>query len=264
MKDQNLKKNIIIVVSAALAAILMIAGIYIMLRITRNNTPDVSGETTLEDTTVPDTTVAETEAETKNDFVSAKDFDALKEKYPDIYAWIEIPGSYIDYPIIQHPTDDTYYLRRDEEGNYNVNGCIFSEHVYNSTDFTDPVTLIYGHYVYETDGYKYFGGLQSMYRNGLDTNSEIIIYHPHKELHYDVFAAVPYNQYHILYGEDYTDPESFNRFIDEIKGIKTYDSQFNSECEVTPKDKLLVLSTCYNGLDTGRFLVIAKLVETVE
>ncbi len=263
-----MKRNVIIVISAAVAAILMIAVIYIMLEVSRDDvdTP-IMDETTIGDVTSSEETTlppVQTEPVTIMDFVSKKDFAAMKELYPHAYAWIEIPGTNIDYPIIQHPVDDNYYLRRDEMGNYSVNGCIFSEHLYNTTDFTDPVTLIYGHYVYEADGYKYFGGLQTMYRNDLEQYKEIVIYHPDKELHYEVFAAVPYNQYHILWGEDYTKAESFNSFIDGIKNVKAFDATINKDCEVTPEDKIIVLSTCYNGRDTSRFLVVAKLVETIE
>ena len=44
------------------------------------------------------------------------DWDALHAVNPDIYAWIYIPGTDIDYPILQNAVDDSYYL------NYNMNG----------------------------------------------------------------------------------------------------------------------------------------------
>ena len=43
------------------------------------------------------------------------DFAALQEETnPDIYAWIYIPDTKIDYPVLQHAEDNTYYL------NYNL------------------------------------------------------------------------------------------------------------------------------------------------
>ena len=44
------------------------------------------------------------------------DFDAMWKVNPDVYAWITVPGTVIDYPILQHATDNTYYL------NYNIDG----------------------------------------------------------------------------------------------------------------------------------------------
>ncbi|MGU7991878.1 hypothetical protein ACS6Z4_10350 [Streptococcus suis] len=46
--------------------------------------------------------------------------DALKQKFhqnPDVYAWVRIDGTRIDYPVAQHPTDDSYYLSHDLDGN---------------------------------------------------------------------------------------------------------------------------------------------------
>ena len=40
------------------------------------------------------------------------DFDALKERNPDVYAWIWIPGTNIDYPILQSTVEaDDFYHR---------------------------------------------------------------------------------------------------------------------------------------------------------
>ena len=44
------------------------------------------------------------------------DFAALQAVNPEIYAWIRIEGTNIDYPIVQSSTDDTYYLNRTDEG----------------------------------------------------------------------------------------------------------------------------------------------------
>jgi len=260
----KIKKNMIAELSAILLVAVMVIGIDILIR-RGDHTADTvteknSAETVLKAETTVSTTVAETEP--KPEFVSKKDFSQITASYPHAYAWIEIPGTNIDYPIIRHPEDNEYYLRRDAEGNYSINGCIFSE-LYNSSDFTDPITLVYGHYVYEYDGFKFFGGLQSMYRDNLTDYGKIIIHHPDKELHYEVFAALPYTPYHILYGWDYTNAGHFNTFLNKIKSIGDFDANINMDYEVTPDDRLLVLSTCYNGNTDRRFIVVAKLVEAI-
>ena len=70
------------------------------------------------------------------------DFAALQAINPDIYAWLEIPGTDISYPVVQHPDDDSYYLRRNSDREYSAGGAIFSEATYNSTDLNDPVTIL--------------------------------------------------------------------------------------------------------------------------
>lgn len=44
------------------------------------------------------------------------DFDALKKQNPDIYAWIHIDDTKIDYPIVQSQGEDDYYLDHTIEG----------------------------------------------------------------------------------------------------------------------------------------------------
>lgn len=77
------------------------------------------------------------------------DFAALKEKNPDVYAWISIPGTAIDYPVLQRENDNTYYLDHTIDHEEKTEGAIFTEN-YNNTDFEDPNTVIYGHEHEET------------------------------------------------------------------------------------------------------------------
>ena len=44
------------------------------------------------------------------------DFKQLQETNPDIYAWISIPDTNINYPIVQSATDNTYYLDNTIDG----------------------------------------------------------------------------------------------------------------------------------------------------
>ena len=66
------------------------------------------------------------------------DFKALQEINPDVYAWISIPGTNIDYPVLQSATEaDDYYLNTTIDGKHGYPGSIYTEK-YNSTTFADP------------------------------------------------------------------------------------------------------------------------------
>ena len=88
--------------------------------------------------------IAKEETEEKMDDEVSIDFEALQQQNADIYAWIRIPETQIDYPILQHPSDDAYYLNHTVEGTEGLPGSIYTEKV-NSKDFTDFNTVIYGH-----------------------------------------------------------------------------------------------------------------------
>ena len=64
------------------------------------------------------------------------DFETLQKENPDIYAWITIPGTDIDYPVVQDSTDNTYYLNHAADTSLSDSGAIYSEKE-NAKDFDD-------------------------------------------------------------------------------------------------------------------------------
>ena len=69
-------------------------------------------------------------------------FDELKEKNPDIVAWIrsdDLESTGIDYPVL-YSGDNEKYLRRDLYGEEHIAGSIFLEGL-NRPDFTDCIRL---------------------------------------------------------------------------------------------------------------------------
>ena len=72
------------------------------------------------------------------------DFAELTALNEEIYAWIEIPGTVINYAVVQSRTDDLFYNNHGVDKAYYTGGSIYSQR-YNSTDFQDSVTVLYGH-----------------------------------------------------------------------------------------------------------------------
>ena len=67
----------------------------------------------------------------------------LRETNPDVIGWISIPGTVIDYPIVQTDNND-YYLDHSITGTYLKSGSIFVDYR-NESDWSDKNTIIYGH-----------------------------------------------------------------------------------------------------------------------
>ena len=196
-----------------------------------------------------------------SEYVNPIDFEKVREENPDIYAWIKIPGLPVDYPVLRKPGDDDYYLRRNLQGKYSVAGCLYTQAKYNGDDFSDRVTIIYGHNM--TNG-SMFGMLEDTYSNPEDFEkySDIRVYLPKQEKHYRVVAAVPYSDLHIM--------EQFGRFeIDEdvlnfekfICDSKETGAVYNRKWEPNRKDKLLILATCQKGNYKRRYIIVAKLID---
>ena len=188
------------------------------------------------------------------------DFATLQSINPDIYAWIEIPGTTISYPVVQHEGDDTYYLHRNSDKAYSAGGAIFSESRYNPRDFSSPVTILYGHH---TSADNMFGPLQAYFSDSsfLANDPSVIIYTPDEVYEYNVFAAVPYDNTHILDQFDFNDPNEYISFFESIINIRDLGAYINSvNAPVNPSERVIILSTCLDGNNQRRFLVMGSLV----
>lgn len=201
--------------------------------------------------------VSSSENVSTSDFRSPIDFESLWGVNTDIYAWIEVPGTKINYPIARSETDDSYYLDHSIDGSKDKKGTLFTEYLFNSNDFSDPVTVIYGH---DMKNGAMFGRLQNYsQKKYFDSHSEIKVYLPDRTLSYEVFAAVPFSGKHILYYWDFSDESQFNGFIKNIRSTKSLLANFNEDVEVTSSDKIIILSTCLKSDNTKRYLVLAVL-----
>lgn len=192
------------------------------------------------------------------------DFNQLRETNPEVIGWIYIPETQIDYPILQSE-DDEKYLTTDLKGNESEAGSIYIEK-YNNADFSDPVTLMYGHTVFGDDEQKLeamFSDLH-LYENPdfLAAHPYIYIYTPQKTMKFQVFSAVTFDDRYILGNYQFRDPEDFQDYLDEIRN--TPGAITNMEVPVSQDTKILTLSTCV-GLDSQqRWLVNATQVEEVK
>ncbi|MBQ2973496.1 MAG: class B sortase [Clostridia bacterium] len=194
-------------------------------------------------------------------YESPIDFASIKKESPDVFAWLNINGTDIDYPVAFHEGDNSYYLRRDIYGNYDRNGTLFIED-YNKTDFNDPVTIIYGHHM--SSG-AMFGKLQEIYTNPetfLKFN-KITVYLPENELVYRVFCAVPLDNSHILYYHNFNNKLIFEEYFKEIYSTRSLIAVFDETVSITPDDRVLMLSTCFESDYSRRYVVMAVCEEDI-
>ncbi len=191
------------------------------------------------------------------------DFGAMSEINTDIHAWIRIPGTPIDYPVLQSDDSALYYERRNHTGAYSISGCIFTQY-YNHKDFSDRNTLVYGHYM--LDG-TFFGSLHN-YKNPefFDANRYIYVTIPGHILVYDIFAAYEYDNRHILAAFDFSDDDEYAAYLESCLNPSTMVRNIRQGTELGLDDKIITLSTCtsYYTYTDRRYLVQGVLVADVE
>lgn len=182
-------------------------------------------------------------------------FNSLYSANPNIFAWINIPGTKVDYPILQHPTDTAYYLNHNIDGSEGYPGCLYTEY-YNSTEMTSFNTIIYGHNM--KDG-SMFHTLHSYEKEDFfKENPYIYIFTPKGTIVYKIFAATQYSDKHILFEYDFAKKEDRQKFIDTVKDWDN--AVVDEDADVTADSKLITLSTCVSPSSSKRYIVVAYMV----
>ena len=188
------------------------------------------------------------------------DWSLIHEVNEDIYAWIYIPGTEIDYPILQHPTDDTYYLDYNMNGTKGYPGCIYTERV-NSMDFTDFDTVVYGHNMRDS---SMFATLHYFENPAFFNNVPYIyIYTGDKVLVIEIFAAYMGDDQHILSNNDFSTETGRQIYLDTVTKYNV-ESAMLRDVDVSVDSHILTLSTCVKGKTHNRFLVQAVLLNEDE
>ncbi len=266
MKMKKKKKNIII--NCLLVLFILIAlgcGIYIFVYYYNINTSS-KDFVELKDEILDDCTDENGEEiyVEENGVSVYKKYQNLYNLNSDFVGWLTISGTEIDYPVMYTPDDEEYYLHRDFNKDYSYSGTLFVAADCVPIDDTTDNIIIYGHNM----------KAGTMFHDLLKYEDEDF-YNEHKyitfdtisgEGTYEVIAAfrteaysdddtVHYNFY------DFTDAASAEEFNEYVNNAKSNTPYIISESAVYG-DKLLTLSTCAYHADEGRFIVVAKKIET--
>ena len=192
----------------------------------------------------------------------------LREIYAlnnDLVGWITIPGTVVDYPVVQCEDSD-YYLEHDFYGNANINGQIILD------TLCDPYTPSYnlilsGHHM--KNG-SMFGDLPE-YRNKN-------YWEKHKLIEFDsLMFRKQYVVFACFYSADYDEDEEGFRYNADIqynmeakKWLREIEINqlYDTEIDVQFGDEFITLTTCNRARHrNGRFVVVARKVregETIE
>lgn len=186
-------------------------------------------------------------------------FVELQQQNIDITAWIEVPGTVIDYPVL-YSGDNMFYLNHDENRQQSTYGAVFMD-MANLKNLTDPVVVLYGHY---TPDESYFTQLHRYKdREYFDQNREMFLYFPGHQLEYEVVAAFTADNQSILYDKDYSQKADMEGFIQWMANAEAEGDHHALE-DVTTNDRFLVLSTCVQQVGgDNRYLVVGRLVEEI-
>lgn len=186
------------------------------------------------------------------------DFVSLKQQNPDAYAWITVPGTLVDYPVLQNAENTDYYLSHTFEKVSGQAGAIYTRND-TAQDFSDPCTVVYGHNMKDD---SMFGSLHD-YENGDffedQSNRTITTYTPDSIHTWQIFAAVNYSDVLLNAAFDFTTRSGMQAFLDSLDD---HGGQIDDTIPVDGSSRIIVLSTCATGGRSYlRYLVVGVLTE---
>ncbi|MCR4781477.1 MAG: class B sortase [Lachnospiraceae bacterium] len=189
------------------------------------------------------------------------DFDALKAQNSDIYAWLKINNTSIDYPILMsnEEEDTDYYLLHNIDHSSGRPGCLYVEKEQSKVFTENFNTIIYGHNMYN-NGTMFYDLTKFQDEAFFNDNATFTIETESKIYTYKIYCAVSHDDNHLLYFYDFKTPSGRTKYIDDLKNTSDQYSHVRSDMEVdVNKDKLVTFSTCMTRDSSHRYLVVGVL-----
>ena len=195
-------------------------------------------------------------------------------KNNDTIGWLKIDGMVIDYPVMQTPADEEYYLDRDFNGNASSAGCLIMDTdsvvgdgtaEYDYTDGTKPSTnlIIHGHNM--RNG-SMFGDLDKFRKQDFEKKHSIIKFNSlYEEREYEIISVF-LSQVYLMSQTDVfkyykffqADTQAeFDDWYKNIKKLQLYDTGVTAEFG----DEFITLSVCAYHVENGRLVVVGKRIK---
>ena len=182
-----------------------------------------------------------------------KTFQELQAMNPEVFSWLTVYGTNIDYPVTQGG-DNMKYVNTNAEGSYSLSGSIFLDYE-NSRDFSDFNSILFGHHMEKQAMFGEIGLFSdkdyfnarlygSLYYNGTDHGLEFFAFLHTDAYDASVFAAGVSGEARQAYLDGLLDKATFTRDIG-----------------VTVKDRIVLLSTCSAESTNGRDILVARITD---
>ena len=196
----------------------------------------------------------------------SKRFEALVKYNPDIRGWLIVPGTNIDYPVVQANglEGEEYYLTHNVDGDTDKNGSLFID--YRTVISEDSrVIVINGHNMKST-GLMFHELIKFKTLDFYKENPVMTFDTVYGDSQWKIISLIRTNN-NESQGERFnffrSDFESDADFMDFVYETKLR-SMFNCPVNVNEDDTLLFLSTCTSEMNDMRFVIVARKVREGE
>lgn len=183
-------------------------------------------------------------------------YAALYARNPDLFGWLRIEGTAIDYPVMYSPGDPERYLHANFAGDYSFSGVPFVD---GSCTADSDNLIIYGHNM--LDGSMFRSLLDYQYKAFWQEHPTIAFDTLYEQGEYEVLASF-YDRVYYEYETNFKfyrfidakDPADFDNAMENFQKKRIYDTGVTASYG----DRLITLVTCAYHTQNGRFVVVAR------
>ena len=184
-----------------------------------------------------------------------KSFKELQVINPEVFAWLNVYGTNIDYPLTQGE-DNMQYVNTNAEGLYSLSGSIFLDSN-NSRDFSNFNNIVYGHHMEKKTMFGEIGDFSE--KNIFDLHQYGNLYFDEEDHGIEFFAFIHADAYDSAVFTANVQEEERRTFLDNIHAKAIH----KRDIEVTINDHLIMLSTCSSRSTNGRDILLGRITKEI-
>lgn len=181
-------------------------------------------------------------------------FDELVAINSDVFGWITVFDTGIDFPLLQGESNATY-LNKNAKGELSMAGSIFLDSD-NSKDFTDFNSIVYGHHMVQS---AMFGDIEKFSEKKYFKEHKYgNIFYGNKDHGIVFFAYIDtLTGYDSIYKPGIKDKSEREKYLEYI-----YEkAKYTRDIDVSSDEQIVLLSTCSVAQTDGRDILVGKITE---
>ena len=189
---------------------------------------------------------------TEEDTRSFEDFQRLN---PEVFGWLTVYGTNIDYPLVQGEDNDKY-LNTAADSSYSLSGSLFLDYR-NSRDMSDFNSIIYGHHMKDEVMFGELGYFKE--KDYFDQHRYGQIFYGGKYYGLDFFAFLEVD----AYNSDIYNPGVAEETEETYLELLRQNAVYWRDVAVAESDRIVLLSTCTSDITNGRHILAGILTDEV-
>jgi sortase B len=184
-------------------------------------------------------------------------FAELQALNDEVFAWLTVYGTHIDYPVTQGE-DNMKYVNTDAEGRYSLSGSIFLDEG-SSKDFSDFNSILYGHHMEKNTMFGEIG--QFADAAYFDAREYGALYYDGRWRGLEFFAFLRADAYDgSVFRVKVIGAEEQKEYLATLLGMAGH----TRDIGVTTDDRIVLLSTCSPSPTNGRDILVGRITDEVQ